>query len=56
MVNKVGKLYVCVLCDKTWYGLGNNPAPLKKRGLCCNKCNLERVLPARLNLMKKAKK
>lgn len=39
----------CCLCkgmmSNNW---GNNPAPLRKRGKCCDKCNAEKVIPARL--------
>lgn len=48
---------ICCLCgnecENEW---GNNPAPLgdyKKDDRCCNKCNMEKVVPARiLNLHK----
>jgi hypothetical protein len=39
--------YICVLCEKPCGGYGNNPAPLKTEGLCCNACN-EKVVLARL--------
>jgi hypothetical protein len=29
----------CNLCTKSFYGIGNNADPLKKKGKCCNKCN-----------------
>tara|TARA_R110000803_G_scaffold12755_2_gene36390 strand:- start:664 stop:1446 length:783 start_codon:yes stop_codon:yes gene_type:complete len=39
----------CCLCkgmmSNNW---GNNPAPLRKRGKCCDKCNAEKVVPARM--------
>jgi hypothetical protein len=48
----------CVLCGESleanargeWLG-GNNPAPLADEGSCCDRCELTRVLPARLSLM-----
>lgn len=41
---------VCCLCGKEFKGYGNNPEPIKssKTGKCCDKCNQERVIPARL--------
>lgn len=40
----------CSICGKEIEGrFGNNPSPLK-RGLCCDKCNTELVLPLRLYL------
>lgn len=39
---------VCVLCKERFEGYGNNPQPIKRRGECCQKCNEERVIPARL--------
>lgn len=39
--------YTCVLCDKKEEGYGNNAMPVKK-GQCCNECNIDVVLPARI--------
>ena len=61
------KLYggekVCVLCGKTFTGLGNNPSPLaphshadEPASRCCNECDGTRVLPARRQLWKEGKK
>ena len=36
------KMFVCVLCDKTFYGFGNNPAPLKKKGYVVKNATLEK--------------
>ncbi|MDR0384434.1 MAG: hypothetical protein LBH47_03885 [Christensenellaceae bacterium] len=48
--------YKCCLCGKKCYGwgdrkqYGNNPSPLAdKRENCCDKCNAELVIPARLD-------
>ena len=38
----------CCLCGEKIIGYGNNPMPLKKGGVCCNKCNLEKVIPERI--------
>lgn len=40
----------CCLCGGEFEGHGNNPAPLKEGGVCCDKCNIEKVLPARAKL------
>jgi hypothetical protein len=44
------KQFKCCLCNKKVNGIGNNPAPLKKSGLCCEKCNIEKVIPKRLGV------
>jgi len=39
----------CCLCQKPCEcEYGNNPYPLRDEGVCCDKCNSEKVLPARL--------
>jgi len=38
----------CCLCGKKFEGWGNNPAPLAKKGECCDDCNINKVIPARL--------
>ena len=41
-----GKCCLCKgLMSNKW---GNNPAPLRKRGKCCDKCNADKVIPARM--------
>ena len=43
----------CSLCGAKDIGFGNNPAPLLNHGeeqSCCDKCNLTKVIPARLAL------
>lgn len=44
------KTNTCILCKQPYQGYGNNPEPivLYNSGLCCDKCNLEKVIPARL--------
>lgn len=37
----------CVLCHEVYTGDGNNAAPLAD-GLCCDKCNIDRVVPERM--------
>lgn len=42
--------YVCCICGKECIGYGNNPEPVKssKEGRCCDMCNIEQVIPARM--------
>ena len=42
--------YVCCICGKTFNGYGNNPYPVSKdeNAKCCDQCNLDSVIPARL--------
>jgi len=40
----------CSICGKIYSNYGNNPWPINE-GRCCDKCNLETVLPARVKLM-----
>ena len=40
---------ICCLCNKSCEDeFGNNPAPLKSKGRCCNICNSEKVIPTRI--------
>ena len=38
----------CCICGKFFVGYGNNPYPVKESGVCCNECNANKVIPARL--------
>ena len=38
----------CCLCGEEFEGYGNDPSPLKESGECCDRCNAEKVIPARL--------
>lgn len=29
----------CCLCGREFKGWGNNPAPLRDKGVCCDECN-----------------
>ena len=40
----------CSICDRTYTGWGNNAAPFP--GRCCDACNTEAVLPARIFMMR----
>jgi len=37
----------CCLCGEEFDGYGNNPEPLAGEGSCCDRCNAEKVIPAR---------
>jgi hypothetical protein len=37
----------CCLCDREFSGYGNNAEPLKI-GICCDVCNVTKVIPERL--------
>ena len=43
--------YTCCICGEKFEGYGNNPAPYKKSGKCCDACNRKFVIPARLSQM-----
>lgn len=49
--------YKCCLCGKEIEGFGNNPDPLGNLGEedeeCCDECNSEKVIPARIELFLK---
>jgi len=44
------KKKVCCICGKEYEGFGNNPAPYKNKGRCCDKCDRDYVLPSRMYL------
>lgn len=39
---------VCCICGEEFEGYGNNPAPVRDKGSCCDACNLKFVIPARI--------
>lgn len=45
----------CCLCDNEIKGRGNNSWPFRKKSRCCNDCNYNKVIPARLKLIIKSK-
>lgn len=51
------KVRHCVICGKVLPKgeYGNNPEPVKpfSSGVCCNDCNMDKVLPARLAALPK---
>ena len=44
---------VCCLCGKEFTGYGNNAWPFTNNGICCDECNRQKVLPARMELLMK---
>ena len=42
------KFNICCICGEMFEGWGNNPAPVKEKGECCDNCNFVYVIPARL--------
>lgn len=47
MAKKVRKCCICGKVMPTGY-YGNNPEPVKTSGACCDECNRNVVIPARL--------
>ena len=52
---KEGEANVCCICGKEFEGYGNNPAPYKNTGVCCDECNARYVIPARIERLHKHK-
>lgn len=46
-----GETEKCVICGKDIDGYGNNAAPVKDEGSCCDKCNQDVVIPARMKAL-----
>ena len=47
----MNRKFVCCICGKEVDEYGNNPFPVKDTGKCCNKCNIEKVIPMRISLL-----
>jgi len=47
--------HICCICGKEFEGWGNDPCPvvMDEKAKCCDKCDMEVVLPARIKAMKK---
>jgi hypothetical protein len=41
----------CIICGKKIKDFGNNPAPVKFEGRCCDTCNKTKVIPKRIELL-----
>ena len=54
--SKIPKNGTCCLCGKPYTLYGNNPYPFcdkdDDKSRCCNDCNREKVIPARLSALK----
>lgn len=44
---------ICIICESKYKGHGNNPAPYNNVGQCCDRCNIEHVIPARIAELEK---
>ncbi len=42
------EIWECVICYEHFTGFGNNPDPVKSDGDCCDACNTNHVIPARM--------
>ena len=49
----VNNAQICSICGIEYDGYGNNAEPIND-GRCCDECNLSKVIPARLGLMKES--
>lgn len=49
MDKQKNKTETCCICGKEIIGWGNNPAPVKTEGKCCDRCMATVVLPERIN-------
>ena len=48
--------HICCICHKEFTGWGNNPDPYKPEDgndRCCDDCNMNFVIPARIEELKK---
>lgn len=45
-----GHFIKCVICGGTFEEYGNDAKPVAK-GVCCDTCNCEKVIPARLKMV-----
>ena len=48
MMKDAKNMQECCICGKEFRGYGNNPWPVMEEGRCCDECNFDTVLPARL--------
>ena len=42
------KKKICCICGEEFTEWGNNPWPVVEHGICCDRCNMEYVIPARM--------
>jgi hypothetical protein len=43
----------CSICNTEITGHGHNPTPVTSKGRCCDKCNIEVVVPKRIKIISK---
>ena len=57
-VNALGEelddVFTCCICGEESTGYGNNPAPVRHEGRCCDSCNRKFVIPARIAQLRAA--
>jgi len=41
-------IWQCVICEEHFTGYDNNPDPVAETGGCCDACNTNKVIPARM--------
>jgi len=41
----------CCLCGREFDGYGNSAWPVRPEGRCCDECNFNKVLPARMDAL-----
>ena len=48
----MAKSFVCCICGEDSMGYGNNPYPVvkDKDAVCCDRCNLTKVIPERMRI------
>ena len=44
---------ICCICGKELITWGNDPWPVKDKGLCCDDCNMNVVIPARIRRIRR---
>jgi len=51
------KTKICGICGNQYIGFGHNPQPIQTppNAQCCNDCNVNVVIPMRLNMIKENK-
>lgn len=54
MINKKGcvsTMKKCCICNAPITSYGNNPYPIKDKGVCCDNCNIYVVIPKRMEML-----
>lgn len=45
----------CCICNAPIINYGNDPYPIKEKGVCCDMCNIYIVVPKRIKILSKGK-